>query len=184
MALTEADFNKLSEKERLNSTLEGEIYFAWLSKPKISERFKTIAYQLNLGVDDANAEKAISLGLKVNPPDKWNPKQWVEIKRKVKDPNKVADAKPDVVDAMQQPVSDNVIIGNGSQGIVKFGRYWYPNNGGGIGTVLFKVQVRQLVEYKPKDTTFVMDPDGYKAANAEPMNAKEELMNGSAEFDT
>lgn len=183
MKYTEAEFNKLSEKERLNNTLEGTFNYAWLTKPKISERFKTIKFTMNLIVDETNKKKALDMGLKVNPPDKYNPGEWVEISRKIKDIALADEKKPEIVDSMQNPFPTNIMIGNNSKGIVKFGRYWYPNNGGGVGTVLFKVQVRELVEFKPMDTSLVMDQSGFTVDPAKVATAAEDGFKDPAEFD-
>jgi hypothetical protein len=161
--MTETEFNKLSEKERLNSTLEGTFYYAWVNKPKYSEKYKTNTFQINVILDEANVAKAKALGLKVNDPDKYNPGPWVQIKRKVKDMKEVDDVRPEVVDSLQKPVPSDIIIGNDSKGIVKFGRFWHQNNGGGVSTVLFKIQIRDLVEFKPVDTSLAMDEGGFKA---------------------
>jgi len=160
---TETEFNQLSEKDRLNNTLEGEFYWAWLSKPKVSDKYKTMIYGVNLVLDDANKAKAEAMGLKVMPADKYTPGDYVVIQRKVRDQSKAAEVAPELVDSMQKPFPSNILIGNKSKGIVKFGRYWFPNGGGGIGTTLFKVQIRELVEFKATEKGFVMDETGFKA---------------------
>lgn len=161
MSLTEQEFNKLSEKERLNSILEGTFYWTWLAKPKVSEKYKNMEYTVNLVLNEENQKKALAMGLKIHPADKYTPGPWVKLQRKVKDQTNPQAVKPEVVDSMQKKVSDDLLIGNESQGLVKFGRYWYPNNGGGIGTVIFKVQIRKLVEFKAKDSGLVMDETGF-----------------------
>lgn len=164
---SEAEFNLLTTKERLNNTLEGEFYWAWLAKPKVSEKYKTMTYSVNLILDADNKAKAEAMGLKIYPADKYTPGDYVIIQRKVRDHSKAAEIAPEVVDSMQRTFPSNVLIGNKSKGIVKFGRYWFPNGGGGIGTTLFKVQVRHLEEFKATEKGFVMDEQGFKATGTD-----------------
>ncbi len=170
MTLTKTQFEAFSEKDRMNRSLEGKAYWARVQSPKHSEKFNTDTFEVHLGVDAENAAKAVSYGLQVKPADKNCPMPHVLIKRKVKpgiDPKTI---KPTIVDAMQQPVADTTLIGNESTVIVKFGTYWYETAGGGVGTVMFKVQIRNLVVFKPSDKSLVMDTAGYHAVeSAEPI---------------
>ena len=167
MALTKAQFDKFSEKDRMNRSLEGIAYWARVQSPKHSAKYNIDTFEVNLVVDKENAAKAISYGLKVSPADKSCPDQYVTIKRKVKPGIEPSTVKPQIVDAMQKPVADDILIGNGSKIIVKFGTYWYETAGGGAGTVMFKVQIRDLVVFKTGDRALVLDPAGFTAAQDE-----------------
>jgi hypothetical protein len=162
--MNKADFDKIPLVERMNCVLEGTAYFASLHKPntKSAAKFNSLpAYSLSLGLDETNFEKAKRYGLRVVPPNESIPMPHVVLKRRVKagvDPAKV---KPSVVDSMQKEVPPTILVGNESKVIAKFGTYYYPNNGGGVGAVLFKVQIRELVPYKPSDNTFVMEEGGF-----------------------
>lgn len=162
LLMNEAQFKQLSKKEQLNSTLEGTAFWAFVSKPKVSEKYKTTNYTLNLGLDAENQRRAEQLGLKIKPADKGVPMPYVEIKRKVKDGIAPETVKPELVDSAQKPLKEGTLIGNHSKVRVKFGRYWYETSGGGVGTVLFKVQVLELVAFDgSKDRDLVSDGSGY-----------------------
>lgn len=163
MTLTKSQFESFKEKDRMNRTLEGEAYWAFIQRPKVSEKYKTTTYTICLGLDENNIAKAESYGLTVKPADKAVPMPYVEIKRKVKPGVDPIEVKPTVVDSMQRPVPDGTLIGNKSKVIVKFGTYWHEAGSGGVGNTLFKVQIRDLVEYKPVDNGLIMDEGGYKA---------------------
>jgi hypothetical protein len=166
--MNEKDFNKIPEKDRLNRVLTGEAYFASVHRPnttKVKKWNGLPEYIVNLGVEGAELEKAKSYGLKIYEPTNSIPVQHVRIFRKLKpgaDPAKVA---PKVVDSMQNPVPDNVLIGNKSKVTVKFGTYFYQNNGGGVNPVLFKVQIRDLVPVDiSKDRALTVDEGGFVLA--------------------
>ncbi len=151
-------FSKLTEKEKLNRVLDGTIFWAFLSKPKISEKYKTTKFTLNLGLDEKNQELAKNFGLKVKPADKGTPMPYVEISRKVHGGKTPEEVKPTLVNIHQEHLKDGILIGNTSEGRVKFGTYWFENNGGGVGTSLFKVQVIKLVAFdgsKDRDLVYV-----------------------------
>jgi hypothetical protein len=162
--LNKNTFDKLTKKEQLNSTLDGVVYWAHVAKPKVSEKYKTTKFTLNLMLDADNQKKAIALGLKIKPADKSVPGPYVEITRKVKDGVDASTIKPEIVDKAQQPLKAGTLIGNGSTCRVKFGRYWYETGAGGVGTVLFKVQVVNLIAFDgSKDRDLIMDTS--EAAN-------------------
>jgi len=166
MTLTKSQFDSFKDSDRMNRTLEGEAYWAFIQKPKVSEKYKTSAFSICLGLDETNVAKAESYGLKVKPADKNVPMPYVEIKRKIKQGVSASDVKPAVVDSMQRPVPDGTLIGNKSKVIVKFGTYWHDAQGGGVGNTLFKVQIRDLVEFKPTDKGLIIDENGYQAAGS------------------
>ena len=168
--MTKTQFESFPEKDRMNRILEGTAYWTWVQSPKISEKYNTKSFETVLGLDAANYAKALSYGLKVNPPyihptdaAKSINEPHVIIKRKVKPGIADADVKPVLVDSMQKPLPDDLLIGNGSKITVKFGTYWYEAQGGGVGTAFFKMQLNQLVKYTPKgESDFKMDPTGYQ----------------------
>lgn len=163
--MNKEQFNNLPKKEQLNSTLDGVAYWAFISKPKVSEKYKTTKFTINLGLDEANQRKAIAYGLKVMPADKSVPTPYVVINRKIKEGIDPQTKKPELVDSAQKAVKEGTLIGNGSNVRVKFGRYWYDTSGGGIGTTLFKVQILSLVPFDgSKDRDLVSDGSGYVAA--------------------
>ena len=164
--MNKAQFDSLPEKDRMNRTLEGTAYWAFVSKPKVSEKYKTTTYTLNLGLDAENQRLAEMYGLKVMPADKNTPMPYVVINRKVRAGRTAEEVRPSVVDSMQNEVPRDVLIGNESKVRVKFGTYWFENNGGGVGTTLFKVQILKLIEFvSGKDRSLVMDESGYRAGS-------------------
>lgn len=170
--MNKLDFDKLSEQERLNRVLEGTAFYACVHKPNMSaaKRFNSAPYYgVNLGLDEANQAKAITYGLKIHPADDNIPMPWVKITRKVKEGKPMEAAKPMVVDSVQKNVPGNVLIGNGSKVMVKFGTYWYQNHGGGVGTTLFKVQIRELIEFNiSKDRDLADDTAGFVLSSDKP----------------
>lgn len=168
MTISKLQFDKLTKKEQLNSTLDGIVYWAHVAKPKVSEKYKTTKFTLNLMLDADNQKKAATLGLKIKPADKSVPGPYVEITRKVKDGIEAATVKPEVVDKAQQALPVGTLIGNGSTVRVKFGRYWYETGSGGVGAVLFKVQVVNLIAFDgSKDRDLIMDTSDQVAISQE-----------------
>ena len=169
MTITEAQFKKFPEKDVSNRVLEGTAYFAWLSKPKHSDKFKNDEYIITLGLSDAERKKAEGWGLEVKEPtvhatkpEYSIPEPYVEIRRKIRPGKTFEECKPDVVDAVQQPIPDAVVstIGNGSKVLCKFATYF---NGEHARTTLFKVQVMRLVPFVGGGSGLKMDDTGYKA---------------------
>lgn len=159
MTFTEAQFTAFSEKERANRILEGTAYWAFVQKPKHSEKYNSDTFQISLNLDAAGVAKAESFGLEVQPADKYNPMPHVIIQRKVKPGKTFEECQPDVVDSMQKPAHD--LIGNDSKVIVKFATYYF---GGKVRTTLFKVQILTLVPFVGKGGGFVMNEAGFKSA--------------------
>ncbi len=159
------DFEKLSDNERLGVILEGNSYFASVHKPSMSavKKFKgRPVFQLFLGVDASNEEKAKRYGLPVLEPTDNIPERHVKISRKVREGKTVEQVKPAVVDSMQKPIPPTIAIGNKSKVICKFGVYWSDfGPKPGVKTNLFKVQVRDLVPFTPTEAGFVMEDGGF-----------------------
>lgn len=159
-------FNAIPESERWNRVLEGRFFYACVHRPNTSGVKKFNAppeFSVNLVLDKANQAKAESFGLKVRPADDRIPGPHVKIVKKIRGTKTADQVKPEVVDSMQQPIPASILIGNDSEGLVKFGTTWHPNGGGGISTHLSKVQVLKLVEFKPDPTDryLVKDDSGF-----------------------
>lgn len=183
--MKKADFEKISESERMNRVLTGTSYYASVHSPNFSAAKKfgaDPAFMVTLGLDDEGVKQAKNYGLKVRPADDFIPMPHVKIQRKIKDGKTPDSVKPQVVDSMQQKVPASIMIGNTSKVTVKFGTYWYETGGGGVGTTLFKVQIRELVKYEnTKDRNLAMDEGGFKIE----ANAVEQASdnNNETEFD-
>lgn len=164
--MKKAEFNNIPEKDRMNRVLEGTAFYASVHKPNMAAAKKfgsPPAFTVTLGLDEENVKKATSYGLKVHEADNFIPMPYVKIQRKVKEGKSESDVKPMVVDSIQQPVPESILIGNLSQVAVKFGTYWYDTQGGGVGTILFKMQIRKLVPFVPSslDSQLAMDESGF-----------------------
>jgi hypothetical protein len=160
------EFMTFTESERLNRVLEGQAYYASVHTPNLSgvKLFNALpTFQVNLALDEHNQKLAASYGLKIRPADDNIPMPYVKIARKVKEGVQADAVKPQVVDAMQNAVPPNILVGNGSKVAVKFGTYWYEQQGGGVGTTLFKVQIKELVPYNATkgDKDLAMDSTGF-----------------------
>lgn len=167
--MNKEQFYAMDEKQRLGRTLEGISYYASIHSPNMTsvKKFKGTPYFIvNLGLDKENQEKAKSYGLEVFEPEGEIKQPYVKIKRKVNPPKTSDDVKPEVVDTAQNPIPSTILVGNGSKVRVKFATYWYDTNGGGVGTALYKVQVVDLIEFKPSDRDFVSDGSGFKVSNS------------------
>lgn len=160
--MNEKEFNNLPEKERKNRVLEGYSYWASVHKPNMSavKKFNgDPTYVVNLALDEENKALAESFGLKIFPADDFIPMPFVKLQRKIRAPRTVDDVKIQVVDSMQKPIPENILIGNGSLVRCKFGTRWTI---AGVYADLYKVQVRQLVEFEQtEDKAFVMDEEGF-----------------------
>lgn len=155
------EFEQISKRDRLNTFLEGYSYFARVHTPNYSpyENFGNYPrYTLQLGLEGEWLQTARDYGLTVYEPTKKIPYHHVEVKRDVKDMNNPEIVKPEVIDSKRNEIPSDILIGNGSYVRVKFGRFYHGNTssdevktGGGVGTSLFKVQVKSLVPYVPND---------------------------------
>jgi len=159
---TEADFNKFSEKDRMNRTLEGLAYWSFVQSPKHSDKYNTDTFTLTLNLDSPEQiAKAESYGHKIKPADKYNPLPHVEIMRKVRPGKTVDEVRPEVVDSVQTPVKD--LIGNGSRVMVKYGTYWFD----GLRTNLFKVKIIDFVPFVSKGSAIDrVEEGGYQATGS------------------
>ncbi len=167
MFKNEAEFNKVDEKKRAARVLKGTVFFPFLTKPRYSEKYKSYKYSVTLGLDEANVVKAKEFGLTVKPPKEPNaegkngiPMPHVELYRgTTKDMPK--EKFISLVDSMQNPLPQNINIGNGSTIACKFGTFWHPNNGGGVGNALYKVLIKDLVEFNKFDADLGTEEGGF-----------------------
>lgn len=172
--MNKSQFLELNDKDRLGRILKGTMFYSSVHAPNMSgvKKFNSDPYFIvNLGLSTEEAAKAKSYGLNVLPPENEINMPFVKIKRKVSkgktpDRDPKTGVAPEVVDTMQRPIPSDVLIGNGSEGILKFATYWYDQGGGGVGTALYKVQVTKLIPYVRKDKDFVTDGSGYVAPDA------------------
>jgi hypothetical protein len=147
--MNKQQYDALSKEEKV-LTLEGVAYYSHLQTPdtQTAQRFNADPfYRMQLGLEGSELQKAKDFGLKIKPATEWVPFEHIELKRRVKDPSNPEASKPDLVDSLQNEIPSNILIGNGSKVVCRFGTYWYENQGGGVGTTLFKTQVRDLVPY-------------------------------------
>jgi len=147
--MNKQQYDALTKEEKV-LTLEGTAYYSHLQAPDMqtAKRFNAEPfYRMQLALEGAELQKAKDFGLKIKPADDYIPSEHIELKRKVKDLSNPEASKPDLVDSLQNEIPSNILIGNGSSVVCRFGTYWYENQGGGIGTTLFKTQVRDLVPY-------------------------------------
>lgn len=178
-------YDALSKDEKI-LTLEGYSYYAHLQSPDMAtaKRFSADPfYRQQLGLEGDQLQKAKDFGLRIKPADDFVPYPHVELKRKVKDLSNPEASKPDLVDSLQNEIPSNILIGNGSKTVCRFGTYWYTNGAGGIGTTLFKTQVRDLVPYSSgsSDAVDAVDSGGWSVGSD--TNTTPEAMDEEALFD-
>jgi len=166
-SLTKSEFNSIPEKERAGRVLFGKAFYSFVHSPDMqsAERFNADPnYRTTLVLEDeAEVKKAKDWGLHVQEPteDDVFTGPYVVIKRKVKAPKTADDVKIQVVDSRQNDIPSNILIGNGSEVFVKFGTYWYDNNGGGVNASLYRMQVRKLVPYLLAATDIPVEKGGF-----------------------
>lgn len=150
--MDKATFEGLSKDEKIR-TLEGYSYFSHVHTPDMqtAARFSaTPYYSIQLGLEGQDLQNAKDWGLRVKPASDAIPYDHVQIKRRVKDLSDPQASKPDLVDSLQNDIPPAILIGNGSKVACRFGTYWYDANGGGVGTTLFKTQVKDLIPFEKK----------------------------------
>ena len=159
--ITETDYNKIPEKQRLACILEGTAYYASVHTPNMSsvKKFKgQPAFTVSLMLEGDQLQKAIDMGLTIKEPTATIPGRYVELKRKVPVGVDPSEKKPDVVDPAQNPIPPTILIGNGSKVRCKFATYWSDHPAyGGVKASLYKVQVLDLIRFVPQDRDFVAD---------------------------
>lgn len=172
-------FDTIPEQDIFNQTLSGDAYFASVHKPNTVAVKKWNGlpfFGVNLVLDEKSLARAEEIGLNIKDANDHVPGRHVLIKRDVKEGKTLEQVKPDVVDGLQNPIPEAVLIGNGSKVTCKFAVYWYEAHGGGVGSVLLKVQVNDLIPYAGRDAgdpSLEMSEDGFSIseylANATPV---------------
>jgi hypothetical protein len=136
--------------------VEGTAYWASLTRP--NEKFEPM-WRIDLAVDDNTAadlaKEGIALGETVI--DGNTIKNVVKFKRKVSKANGDKNQPPSIVDGQKQPLDK--IVGNGSKVVVMYKSYdWNYKGKTGKGLDLQAVQVKNLVEYTPKEDFDIVTP--------------------------
>ena len=136
--------------------VEGTAYWASLKRP--NEKFEPM-WRIDLAVDDNTAvdlaKEGITLGETVI--DGNTIKNVVKFKRKVSKANGDKNQPPSLVDGQKQPLDK--IVGNGSKVVVMYKSYdWNYKGKTGKGLDLQAVQVKNLVEYTPKEDFDIVTP--------------------------
>jgi hypothetical protein len=126
-----------------------------LTRP--NEKFEPM-WRLDLAVDDATAKEFAKEGFTLGETniDGNVVKNIIKFKRKVNKNNGDKNQPPMVVDGAKKPLDK--IVGNGSKVIVMYKSYdWNYKGKTGKGLDLQAVQVKDLVEYVPKEDFEVLD---------------------------
>jgi hypothetical protein len=136
--------------------VEGTAYWASLTRP--NEKFEPM-WRIDLAVDDNTAadlaKEGIALGETVI--DGNTIKNVIKFKRKVSKANGDKNQPPSLVDGQKQPLDK--IVGNGSKVVVMYKSYdWNYKGKTGKGLDLQAVQVKNLVEYTPKEDFDIVTP--------------------------
>jgi len=136
--------------------VEGTAYWASLTRP--NEKFEPM-WRIDLAVDDNTAadlaKEGIALGETVI--DGNTIKNVVKFKRKVSKANGDKNQPPSLVDGQKQPLDK--IVGNGSKVVIMYKSYdWNYKGKTGKGLDLQAVQVKNLVEYTPKEDFDIVTP--------------------------
>jgi len=136
--------------------VEGTAYWASLTRP--NEKFEPM-WRIDLAVDDNTAtdlaKEGITLGETVI--DGNTIKNVIKFKRKVSKANGDKNQPPSIVDGQKQPLDK--IVGNGSKVVVMYKSYdWNYKGKTGVGLDLQAVQVKNLVEYTPKEDFDIVTP--------------------------
>ena len=136
--------------------VEGTAYWASLTRP--NEKFEPM-WRIDLAVDDNTAtdlaKEGITLGETVI--DGNTIKNVIKFKRKVSKANCDKNQPPSIVDGQKQPLDK--IVGNGSKVVVMYKSYdWNYKGKTGKGLDLQAVQVKNLVEYTPKEDFDIITP--------------------------
>jgi|TARA_R110002050_G_scaffold9934_2_gene34718 hypothetical protein len=136
--------------------VEGTAYWASLTRP--NEKFEPM-WRIDLAVDDNTAtdlaKEGITLGETVI--DGNTIKNVIKFKRKVSKANGDKNQPPSIVDGQKLPLDK--IVGNGSKVVVMYKSYdWNYKGKTGVGLDLQAVQVKNLVEYTPKEDFDIITP--------------------------
>ena len=136
--------------------VEGTAYWASLSRP--NEKFEPM-WRIDLALDDDTAAQFAKEGFTLGETtiDGETIKNIVKFKRKVSKNNGDKNQPPMVVDGAKKPLDK--IVGNGSKVVVMYKAYdWNYKGKTGKGLDLQAVQVKNLVEYTPKEDFDIVTP--------------------------
>lgn len=137
-------------------TLRGIAQYAFLHKPDKGNEAEKIApaYKIDVMLSDPKElKKAEALGFTIKPANDKHPHPYVVCKSKV-DENREP---PKVVDTQRNVIPPKILIGNGSEVIVRVLPYGYGK--GKVSAVLKETMVLNLVKYEP--TTEELERKGY-----------------------
>jgi hypothetical protein len=129
--------------------VEGTAYWASLSRP--NEKFEPM-WRIDLALDDDTAAQFAKEGFTLGETtiDGETIKNIIKFKRKVSKNNGDKNQPPMIVDGAKKPLDK--IVGNGSKVVVMYKSYdWNYKGKTGKGLDLQAVQVKNLVEYTPKE---------------------------------
>jgi|TARA_R110000822_G_scaffold26240_2_gene79113 hypothetical protein len=135
--------------------VEGTAYWASLTRP--NEKFEPM-WRIDLAVDDDTASDLAKQGIALGETniDGNTIKNIIKFKRKVSKNNGDKNTPPTLVDGQKRPLDK--IIGNGSKVVVMYKSYdWNYKGKTGVGLDLQAVQVKELVEYTPKEDFEVIE---------------------------
>lgn len=136
--------------------VEGTAYWASLSRP--NEKFEPM-WRIDLALDDDTAAQFAKEGFTLGETtiDGETIKNIIKFKRKVSKNNGDKNQPPMVVDGAKKPLDK--IVGNGSKVVVMYKSYdWNYKGKTGKGLDLQAVQVKNLVEYTPKEDFDIVTP--------------------------
>lgn len=129
--------------------VEGTAYWASLTRP--NEKFEPM-WRIDLALDDDTAAQFAKEGFTLGETtiDGETIKNIIKFKRKVSKNNGDKNQPPMIVDGAKKPLDK--IVGNGSKVVVMYKSYdWNYKGKTGKGLDLQAVQVKNLVEYTPKE---------------------------------
>lgn len=135
--------------------VEGTAYWASLSRP--NEKFEPM-WRIDLALDDDTAAQFAKEGFTLGETtiDGDTVKNIIKFKRKVSKNNGDKNQPPMVVDGAKKPLDK--IVGNGSKVVVMYKSYdWNYKGKTGKGLDLQAVQVKELVEYTPREDFDVIE---------------------------
>jgi len=172
---SEKEFDeKVPFQEKMNTILEGLSYYAKVHSPHPAYEEQTPSmYSMQLALEGEELEKAKEMGLTVYFPTTAIPYHHIKLIRKKTGDKTLEAIKPEVIDAKQNTVPEDILIGNESVVKVKFTRH-YTGYGvaddskiaGGVGTRLMKVQVKKLVPYEGgQDENFDVEEEGFSVSD-------------------
>lgn len=126
--------------------LRGLAVYCFIHRPDPGNEAEKIGPAYKVDVELPNKDelkKAKSLGLTIKDPDAKHKHPFVTVKSKVMEGRNP----PLAVDTKRNPIPNTILIGNGSEIIVRFLPYGYGK--GKVSAILKEIQVVNLVRYVP-----------------------------------